>query len=82
MKLYTNLRKEFCGLELTQKDIGKALGRSMNYVSMCLSGKSEWTISECYQLLRLIGRKPEEITEFFPQQSAMGSAAAEKLPKL
>lgn len=66
MKPYLELRKELYGAEIDQKTIGKAIGRSEFYVSHCMTGKADWKIGEAYTILKLIGKGPEDIVEYFP----------------
>lgn len=66
MRPYQKLRKELYGEDITQQDICKVLDRSKTYVSDRMCGKADWNIGEAYILLRMLGREPEEIFEFFP----------------
>lgn len=52
----------------SQGDIARAIGRSTNYVSDRMTGRGEWTLEECYTLLRRYDQPPERLHIVFPRR--------------
>lgn len=52
----------------TQSDLARAIGRSTNYVSDRMTGRGEWTLEECYQLLHRYNVPPERLHVVFPRR--------------
>lgn len=71
VKPYLELRKELYGSDIDQATIGKAIGRSSRYVNDRMTGKSDWEIGEAYTLLKMIGKKPEDIFQYFPPNGGL-----------
>ena len=50
-----------------QKSLSKAMGfKTSGALSTRLSGKVEWTLQECYQVLRILGEPVERLQVLFP----------------
>lgn len=63
---YQLLRKKLREYDLDQEYLGKLLGRSRSHISLCLSGKSEWLMSEVYNIAKICQIPQEEILRYFP----------------
>lgn len=62
------LETEIFANRYTQADVGKAIGRSVMYISNCINGKRSFTIAEAYKILEMLGRDSKEIGLFFPPE--------------
>ena len=50
-----------------QPRLAKAMGfATSGPLSMRISGKTEWTLQECYQVLRILGEPVERLQVLFP----------------
>lgn len=50
-----------------QTSLSKAMGfATSGPLSMRISGKTEWTLQECYQVLRILGEPVERLQVLFP----------------
>lgn len=52
---YPNLVGEMAKVGMTQSELAKRLGRTQGTTSQKLSGKSKFTIDECFVIKRIIG---------------------------
>lgn len=65
---YRRLRYLLYENDLTQLDVARWLRVSVHTVSSKLNGHTSWTLDEAYELLELLGLKPEELPTLFPFQ--------------
>ncbi len=63
---YRLLRNKLREYDLDQEYLGELLGRSRSHISLCLSGKSEWLMSEVYIIAKICQIPKEEILRYFP----------------
>lgn len=63
---YRLLRNKLREYDLDQEYLGELLGRSRSHISLCLSGKSEWLMSEVYTIAKICQIPKEEILRYFP----------------
>lgn len=64
---YSYLAGRLRQLELTQKDVARALGVGQPAVSSRFNGRVPWTSDEMYQILDLCRAQPEELHLYFPR---------------
>lgn len=62
------LRTAMFAADVKQEDIATAIGRSVQYVSDRMVNKRSFTITECYQIIELLGEGPKSIFELFPPE--------------
>ncbi len=64
----SRLETELFAARYTEADVSRVIKRSVPYISAKLNGRGSFTVAEAYKLLELLGRKPEEISAFFPPE--------------
>lgn len=67
MKTYQKLRKLLAANDIDQSYLARKLLRSTAYVSLCMRGKREWKLGECYQIMDLLHVPYNQLTELFPR---------------
>lgn len=50
--------------KLTREQMSEQIGMSTNTLRWKREGKSEWTLSEILKLSKIIGKTPDELTDF------------------
>lgn len=58
-------RMRACGM--TQEDIARRLMLSAVSVSRRFSGREEWRLDECYEVLSLLNLKDKQLCKYFPK---------------
>lgn len=54
-------------LDIQRSDLGKHLERSDGYITSRMQGKGDWTLTEMYQIMELIGEPAEYLHLVFPK---------------
>lgn len=63
---FERLRKRLREYDIDQPYLAELLGCSQSHVSGCLTGRTEWTLSEVYAVAKICGIPRAEILYFFP----------------
>lgn len=71
--VYVYLDGRLRQLGMNQSDLGYALKLSHTAINNRMIGKTPWTVSEMYQVLKICRAQPEELHIYFPPE---GVAAA------
>lgn len=67
MKRYPYLKERLSQLDIQRSDLGKHLERSDGYITSRMQGKGDWTLTEMYQIMELIGEPAEYLHLVFPR---------------
>ena len=66
-KPYYLLRREMFAQRVTQEDISRETGRCKSTVSDIFNGKREFTVRDCWAIMRMLQIDPAEMAAFFPE---------------
>lgn len=64
---HRSLRLAIRGSGMTQDEVARSLGISVQALRYKLSGSVPWKMWEAYKLIRLLGKEPADIPELFPE---------------
>jgi hypothetical protein len=67
MRPYHALRAELYGDGVTHAQLARRLRIGTTTLSRKLNAKSPWTLDECYQVLDLLGKPVDQLSEVFPR---------------
>lgn len=65
---YSFLSGRLRQLDMNQGDVAERLGICPAAVSDRFRGRTSWTLYEAYEVLDLIGAKPDELPIYFPRE--------------
>lgn len=66
-KPFYKLRFALGERDVTQRELGKKIGRSQAYVGRRLAGTASWTLEDAYRILDVIGEDDSRLGEYFPR---------------
>ena len=81
MKRYPYLNELLSQLDIQRSDLGKHLGRSDGYITSRMQGKGDWTITEMYKIMELIGEPEEYLHLVFPKNRKTAKSYEEVLAR-
>lgn len=61
------LRGRMIACQVTQEDIARRLMLSRKSVSSRFSGREEWKLGECYEVLAMLDISDKKLSEYFPR---------------
>lgn len=64
---YKTLRQALHEYDIDQNYLARKLLRSTAYVSLCMRGRREWKLNECYQIMDIIKQPYSMIPVYFPK---------------
>ncbi len=64
----TALEKELFAQRVTEDMLARYIGRSTSYVSNRMIGRYPWTVTEAYQILKLLRKEPRDFVIYFPPE--------------
>ena len=65
--MFKKLRGKFAALGMDQNYIARKIGLDRSSVSLRMTGRREWTLSEIYAVMDLINEPYERLNEYFPK---------------
>ncbi|MEY8381944.1 hypothetical protein AALG83_02080 [Christensenellaceae bacterium 44-20] len=81
MKRYPYLKERLSQLDIQRRDLGKHLERSDGYITSRMQGKGDWTITEMYKIMELIGEPEEYLHLVFPKNRKTAKSYEEVLAR-
>lgn len=71
MKPHAKLRGALVARDIDGDYLARKLLRGRTYISKCMMGHTPWTITECYQIMDMIGAPYTELVEYFPPKGGV-----------
>lgn len=66
MRLYRQLRGRLLAADIDWPYLAAKLQLSTATVTRSMTGRRDWTIAECYAILKLLNEPAEKLPELFP----------------
>ena len=78
MRPYHALRAALYGCGVTHEQLARRLRLGTATVSRKLNARSPWTLTECYQVMDLLGKPYEQIPQIFPRDGRNEESACRR----